>query len=110
MFPVVAIVRKLIESTPLPDILPPAKQPRIEFDAHPGLFRPPSAMSPKSVAFPNDAMVTKSTILVEFGSPGAVVPPANIALVDDESPPTSLLAAVKLPKVLESPFVAIVIN
>ena len=86
-------------------VLPPAKIPLIE------LFAPPrkaltAVKSPKSVASPADAIVTKSIVLSTVG----VLPPTITPRVALEHPVPPLLADVRSPKLAESPVVAMVIN
>ena len=66
----------------------------------------PEVKSPKSCAFPADAMVTNSTVFTLEG----VTPPINNPLVGEQSPTTSCVVAVKSPKSDASPVVAMVIN
>ena len=62
-------------------------------------------MSPKSVTSPVEAIVTYSIIFILPG----VEPPPITPLTEEETPPTPVFAADKLPKSVASPALAIVI-
>ena len=83
-------------------VYPPPQQPRIELE-QPGhaCFIP--VASPKSCAFPDDDIVTKSiTLDTEFPAATAV-PFAITPRVGDENPAGSHLPTLKLPKSKELP-------
>ena len=66
----------------------------------------PSVKSPKSVALPVDAIVTKSITFCLDG----VKPAPNTALVELDTPATKFLATVRSPKSVALPADAVVIN
>ena len=75
--------------------LPPAKTPRVPFE-HPANLPLPSDRFPKLTAFPVDAIVIKSIVLIR---PGEVLyPPPKTPLVDEERLPIATPNEVKSPK------------
>ena len=94
-FPVVAIVICCMVLVKTSDGCrsPPTITPLILFDVEAQAPALPSNISPKSVAFPALAIVTKSMMLLD-----GLVPPANIPLVLEQRPVKLPLPEVKSPK------------
>ena len=82
---------------------PPIITPLVLFDVEQLAAVSPVNISPKSVAFPVDAIVIKSMMLLD-----GLVPPANTPLVLEQKPVKLPLPAVKSPKSCVFPKVAMV--
>jgi len=84
---------------------PPENTPRVESEQHPVISPLAITASPKSFAFPVDAIVIKSIVL---SNPGEADPEWNNPRVLLAPPPPPPLATFRSPKSVASPVVSIV--